>query len=135
MSIGQYNWAPNNYWSGLNTWPYYQQYNNQNFNNIQQPVNNLLKVTGPESAKAYPLPPKSTVVLFDEEEPVFYVKTTDDSGFANPPRAFKFEEITETQLQPINNLTNTSEFATKNDLELLQKNISEIRELLEGLVN
>lgn len=37
-----------------------------------QPINNLLRVTGPESAKAYSMPPNSDVVLFDSERPIFY---------------------------------------------------------------
>lgn len=46
----------------------------QNNNNMQQPKmnTNIFRVIGPESAKAYPLPPDSNVVLFDGEKPVFY---------------------------------------------------------------
>lgn len=140
MSIGQYNgWIPGNYWPNLGTWPY-QLYNNQN-NNInnnsgfQQPINNLLRVTGPESAKAYSLPPNSNVILFDADNPIFYLKTTDDSGFANL-RTFVFQEQKQqTENQSAAEQINTSNFVTKDDLKSLEQNFSELKEMLEGLVN
>lgn len=140
MPAGQYNnWMPpnmNNY-SGMSAWnnPYQQQLNNS-MNNFQQqqPVNNLLRVTGPESAKAYSLPPNSNVVLFDAENPIFYWKTTDDSGFATL-RTFIFEEQKTVEPQPVLEQIDTSGFATKDDLETLQKNILEMKEMLEGLMS
>lgn len=134
MSIGQYNntWMPN-YWSGGWTWNMpYQQPNNQGNNIQQQPINNLLRVTGPESAKAYSIPPNSNVVLFDADNPIFYLKSTDDSGFANL-RTFKFEEQKIIEVQP--QVEQNSNSVTKNDLEALEKDISELKEMLEGLVN
>lgn len=129
------NWMPpgNNLYVG---WPYnqsisYQQPNINNNPQQQQPVNNLLRVTGPESAKAYSLPPNSNVVLFDADNPIFYLKTTDDSGFANL-RVFTFEEQKQAEPQSSPDISN---FATKDDLETLKTNISELKEMLEGLVN
>ena len=97
----------------------------------QKPENNIIRVTGPESAKAYPLGRDSAIVLFDAKNPIFYLKTTDDGGFPLPLRTFRFEEIIEQPPEPID----TSNFATKSDLEDLEKNISELKNLLEGLVN
>lgn len=127
MSMGSYNnWAfPNNNWS----W-------NQQLNN--QPVNNVFRVTGPESARAYSIPPKSNVVLFDAENPIFYWKTTDDAGYPTPLRAFKFEEIQlneQLQLQSTIEQIDTSNFVTKDDLDAVKENVVEIKNLLEGLVN
>lgn len=92
---------------------------------------NIIRVTGPESAKAYGIGRDSVVVLFDANNPIFYIKSTDDGGFPLPLRTFKFEEIIEQPQEPID----TSNFATKNDLEDLEKNIAELKDLLEGLVN
>ena len=89
---------------------------------------------GPESAKTYPLPPKSDVVLFDADNPIFYWKSTDDSGFATL-KTFKFEEQKPVETQPIVEQIDTSNFATKDDLETLKDNIAEMKELLEGLVS
>lgn len=44
------------------------------------PVNNslmLTRVTGLEGAKAYQMPPNSTVALFDNNDDLMYIKTTD----------------------------------------------------------
>ena len=103
-------------------------------NNTRNPINNILKVTGPESAKAYSLPPDSSVILFDAENPVFYLKATDDGGFPHPLRTFSFEEIKTPENQSIEQI-DTSNFVTKNDLETLQNDISELKNMLEGLVN
>lgn len=135
MSIGQYNnnWTPPSGWSGA--WQNnYNPYQPPQLNTInQQPVNNLLRVTGPESAKAYSLPPNSNVVLFDAENPIFYWKSTDDSGFATL-RTFIFEEQKAVEPSTVEQM-DTSNFATKDDLSILKDNILEMKELLEGLVN
>lgn len=103
-------------------------------NNLQQSVNNILRVTGPESAKAYTLPANSSVILFDAENPIFYLKTTDDGGFPHALRTFTFEEL-KTEDQPVVEPIDTSNFVTKEDLEILEKNITEVKDMLEGLVN
>ena len=100
----------------------------------QHPTNNIIRVTGPESAKAYPLGERSSVVLFDAENPIFYLKTTDDGGFPNPLRSFSFEEIIP-ETQPQSEQVDTSSFVTKNDLESLEQDISELKDMLEGLVS
>ena len=141
MPMGPYNnWTPNNNWN--NNWNNNRAWNqprpqfNNNINNIsqQQPVDNILRVAGPESANAYPLPEKSNIVLFDANNPMFYWKTTDDNGYPYPLRAFKFEEVKINESQSTND-TDTSMFATKEDLATLQNNVFEIKQMLEGLVN
>lgn len=133
------NWMPpaNNLYVG---WPYnqnmpYQQQQNT-MQQQQQPINNILRVTGPESAKAYSLPPNSNAILFDADNPIFYLKTTDDSGFANL-RIFAFEEQkpVEVQSQPVIEQIDTSNFATKDDLETLKNTIFEVKDMLKGLVD
>lgn len=62
-------------------------------NNI--PVNNslmLTRVTGLEGAKAYQMPANSTVALFDNNEDLMYIKTTDGAGFPTI-RTFSFSEV------------------------------------------
>lgn len=140
MPVGQYNnngWMPpNNNWS--NGWQLnqlYQQQRPNNINNNQQPVNNILRVTGPESAKAYSIPADSSVVLFDANNPVFYLKTTDDGGFPHPLRTFSFEEIKVPETQQTVETMDMSNFVTKDDVEILRTDISEMKKILEGLVN
>ena len=102
----------------------------------QRPVSNLLKVTGPESAKAYQVGPNSSVVLFDANEPIFYLKSTDDSGFATL-RTFEFSEkapdvidVQAAKPDPVD----TSAFATKEDVDSIRKELADISEMLKGLV-
>lgn len=56
------------------------------------PVNGLVSVTGIEGAKAYQLPPNSSVALFDANEDIMYIKSTDGAGFPTV-RPFRFEPI------------------------------------------
>lgn len=55
---------------------------------------NLIRVTGYEGAKAYQMLPNSTVALFDGNDDLMYIKTTDGAGFATI-RTFKFEPYEE----------------------------------------
>lgn len=58
----------------------------------QQPVDNLIRVTGLDGAKAYQLPANSSIALFDANDDVMYIKTTDGAGFPSI-RAFRFTPI------------------------------------------
>lgn len=99
-------------------------------------TNNLIRVTGPESAKAYPLGPNSVVLLLDGNDPVFYIKTTDDGGFASM-RTFDFTERVPEVVDVKGELSeiDTSGFATKDDLETLNKKLDGIADVLKGLVS
>lgn len=60
----------------------------------------LIQVNGIESAKAYPTTPNSTVALFDTNDDILYIKSTDASNFPTI-RKFRFkEESLEVQTQP-----------------------------------
>ena len=71
--------------------PYYNQpMNNQQIFPQEQPQN-LIRVNGIDGAKAYQMPANSTVALFDSNEDVMYVKSTDGAGFPSI-RTFSFIE-------------------------------------------
>lgn len=55
----------------------------------------LIQVNGIDSARAYPTQPNSRVALFDSNDDVFYVKTTDASNFPTIKRYRFFEESEE----------------------------------------
>ena len=64
-----------------------------NYNALQnQMVNNLIRVTGMDGAKAYQMQPNSTVALFDSSEDIMYIKSTDGAGFPTI-RTFGFAPI------------------------------------------
>lgn len=83
-----------------------------NYYNNQQ----LIRVTGLEGAKAYQMTPNSAVALFDGNEDIFYIKTTDGAGFPTI-RAFKFEPI-ETNISSV-------EYVSRSEFEALRKEIRE----------
>lgn len=68
---------------------------------MQRYQQNLIRVTGIEGAKAYQMPPNSVVALFDANEDMFYVKSSDGAGFPTI-RSFKFEEVVPTQMSVAN---------------------------------
>lgn len=48
---------------------------------MQPQPSNVIRVTGIEGAKAFPVAPSSQVVLFDDSRDVFYFKSTDSGGY------------------------------------------------------
>lgn len=75
--------------SMLNTQP-----NMQNmFNGFNPNLNNtIIRVNGLDSAKQFQTMPNSMYALFDENEDLVYVKTTDSSNFASI-RTFQLSEV------------------------------------------
>lgn len=59
-----------------------------------QPVNGLVSVTGIEGAKAYQLPPNSSMPLFDQDNDLLYLKTTDSAGYPTI-KTFAFKPMEE----------------------------------------
>ena len=57
----------------------------------QEQTQNLIRVNGVDGAKAYQMPANSTVALFDSNEDVMYVKSTDGGGLPSI-RTFVFTE-------------------------------------------
>lgn len=90
--------------------PYQYQY--------QQPTNNLIRANGINGAKAFQLnSPNSSVVIFDENENVFYLKTTDNSCFPTL-RVFDFTE---------RNINQDTEYITKSEFNQLLKEIQYVK--------
>lgn len=65
----------------------------------QQPINGLVSVTGIEGARAYQMPPNSSMPLFDANEDVLYLKTTDAAGYPTI-RTFAFSETNAAAAEP-----------------------------------
>lgn len=73
--------------------PYLDRLNQLQAAQMPQPTQQgLIRVTGMEGAKAYQMGPNSAVPLFDANEDVFFVKSTDGAGFPTI-RAFRFTPI------------------------------------------
>lgn len=87
-----------------------------------QPINGLVSVTSIEGARAYQLPPNSSMPLFDANEDILYVKTTDAGGFPTL-RKFRFEEIKEQPQQEAQPYVTRDEL--RKELEGLAQQIKE----------
>lgn len=74
--------------------PYYNsgQYMPGFQNSYQIQPNQLIRVNGMDGAKAYQMSPNSTVALFDANEDIMYIKSSDGAGFPTI-RTFSFKEI------------------------------------------
>lgn len=86
----------------------------------QQPVDNLIRVTGLDGAKAYQLPPNSSIALFDANDDVMYIKTTDGAGFPSI-RAFRFSPIETTQPEPV-----VTDYVQRSEFENLAAQVKEL---------
>ncbi len=101
------------------TQPFYNQPYQPQIQNIQQEPQNLIRVNGIEGARAYNMPANSTVALFDGNEDIMYIKSTDGAGFAST-RKFAFTEIVENS-QNMNN--KSTEYVSKEEFEKFKEEV------------
>lgn len=106
---------------------------------LQQPYmlqtfDNIVRVSGPEGAKEFKMGPNSRAVLMDDYNPVFYLKTTDDGGFATM-RTFKFEEVFSEEPKQVQAVAVDPEvYATKDDVKAIEESLAEVKHMMEGLM-
>lgn len=106
------------YESSFNPWTApSRNFQNGQYNNQPQQTT-LIRVNGLEGAKAYQMPPNSVIPLFDGNEDIMFVKSTDAAGFATI-RSFRFEPMPDPEppAEP--------RYATLDDLENLKTSILE----------
>lgn len=89
---------------------------------VTQPVNGLVSVTGIEGAKAYQLPPNSSMPLFDGNQDLMYVKTTDAAGYPTI-KTFRFEPM-----EPIEAKAEAVDYVPRSEFDAL---VAEVRELID----
>lgn len=110
------------YLNMMNAQQSYQTFQNPYaMNRTPQTPTTLTRVTGIDGAKAYQMTPNSTVVLFDNNEDIMYIKTTDGAGFPTI-RTFSFNEVTHNTQQQVSN----NEYVTRDEFNKLKE------ELLNG---
>ena len=105
---------------GLNGFNNYNQFQPQ-LNQPQMTTQNLIRVNGIDGAKAYQMPANSTVALFDNNEDIMYIKTTDGAGFP-AIRTFTFNEV----VANTNPIQDTADYVTRDEFNKLKE------ELLNG---
>ena len=81
----------------------------------QQPSNNGINwVLGETAAKSYAVAPGQSMLLMDSENPVFYIKSTDQSGMPLPLRVFDYTERK-------NDATTSSNIATTKNTDYVSR--------------
>lgn len=101
-----YNYNPTNY---MNPYPSINFPTYRPTAATQIPGPQLDKVNGIDSARAFPMKPNSTIALFDANEDIMYIKSTDSNNFATI-RRFRFIEEPETPVQQNTDYVTKEEF-------------------------
>lgn len=120
------NYPPYNPYNSLNYTPGNIPSYNQNLmaqqplqQTVQQPVQELIRVTGIEGAKAYQMAPNSVVPLFDANNDIMYIKSTDGAGFPSI-RAFRFSPMEDEALEP------PTEYVPRPEFDKLVEQVEEL---------
>lgn len=100
--------------------PYNQYYNPyytpiSNAQNLQGQKQEVVRVNGIEGAKAYQMPPNSSVLLLDETAPIVYLKMTDGASYPT---------ISSYKISPVENLENQS--------QNLEERVSRLEAMING---
>ena len=101
-------------------------------NQPQQPqINNgIIWVQGEAAAKSYPIAPNSSVPLWDSEANVIYIKSADMSGMPSiKVLDYTMRDVTARTPE----ISPQSEFATKDDISVLEREISSLRSKFERM--
>ena len=120
---------------GYNNYPqYYQpnqfQYSQQAPNTQQVQSNNLIWVQGENSAKSYPVSAGQSMLLMDSENPVMYIKSTDQSGMPLPLRIFDYKERLKESVEPAKTVAEPKvDYISRDEFEALREELrAEIRQ-------
>lgn len=101
-------------------------------NQPQQPQINsgIIWVQGEAAAKSYPIAPNSSVPLWDSEANVIYIKSADMSGMPSiKVLDYTMRDVTARTPE----ISPQSEFATKDDISVLEREISSLRSKFERM--
>jgi hypothetical protein len=105
----------------------------------QKPANDIIWVQGLEGAKGYLVAPNNTVVLWDTENPVIYVKSADANGMPSM-RVLDFtERNADASNSPVNaekphKCTCGDKFVTKEEFDALKGKFYDILTKYDGLL-
>ena len=110
---------------------------NYDFNTYQSPYNRPIAnqyyfVNGIEGAKSFQMSPNQNVLLMDSDNPICYMKVSNNVGQASI-RYFKIEEIDEAKTKEIILTPHpTIEYALKSDIDNINNKLMELTELIKG---
>lgn len=105
---------------------------------IPTQTNDMIWVLNENEATSYPVAPNNSVVLWDKNEPIIYVKSVNNQGMPSM-RVLYFEERNATPSNSLKNAPKTHEctcgdkFATKEQINALEGKIDDITAKYEEL--
>lgn len=100
-------------------------YQNSYFNNpYPMTRQELNRVNGMDSAKAFPTAPNSTVALFDSNDDVMYIKSTDASNF---PTIRRFRFIEEPEVQ-----NNNAQYVTVDEFNKFKEEVLNAQQFIQS---
>lgn len=116
--------------------PYYNPMYNQPYANALASSgflnqNGKIYVQGEAAAKSYLVAPNASVVLWDSERPIFYEKSADMNGMPTLKRFRYIDDGTETPQESVSEVK--VDYVTREDLQAVYGQISDLRTELEGL--
>lgn len=135
-----YGTYPYGYNYGYGSMPYQNQQPQQNYNYQQpqpQPMqqqpqqpqpNNYFFVNGWEGAKSFQMQPNQTIMLMDSDNPLCYMKTSNNLG-QSTLRYFRLVEVSENDLKNGNNQQQqpkNNEYVLKSDFDILNKKVNDL---------
>ena len=107
---------------------------------VAKPSNDMLWVLNESEATAYPVAPNNSVVLWDKNEPIIYVKSVNNQGMPSM-RVLYFEERNVTPSNSPKNAPKTHEctcgdkFATKEQINVLKAKLDDLTAKYEELAH
>ena len=118
------NYFPNNY-----TYPNFTQA-------TPQPVSSLIWVQGEAGAKSYLVAPNTTIVLWDSESPVAYIKSADSSGMPSiKVLDYTVRQNTVNAPNPgfSSNTSNLPAYATKDEIKAITGELDTLKAQIDKL--
>jgi len=122
----------------FNNYPQYYQPNYQPQYTPQVPAsqphmqtNNLIWCQGENAAKSYPVSAGQSVLLMDSENPVMYIKSTDQSGMPLPLRIFDYTERTQERAERVQTVAEPKmDYISRNEFDAFRDEIkAEIKQV------
>jgi len=91
----------------------------------ENPQPGIIWVQGEASAKSYLVAPNSSVVLWDSEEQVIYIKSADASGM---PSMKTLDYTIRESTAIVGEIPPMGDFATKEDISLIKEELEALKE-------
>lgn len=103
--------------------PQYMPVQSGNQQNVQQNYSGINWVQGENAAKSYPVAAGQSALLMDSENPVMYIKSTDQSGMPLPLRIFDYTERVPNSNKVDNANQSENPYVTKQEFEDFKEEI------------